>query len=68
MLTKDQWEKARLEMAYFKQRIADVACRAAHSAQSVLPACQCHSSSRSRRTASLAGFFDLSHVFDGPLR
>ena len=22
MLTKDQWEKARLEMAYFKQRIA----------------------------------------------
>jgi hypothetical protein len=27
-----------------------------------------HSSSRSRRTASLAGFFDLSHVFDGPLR
>ena len=29
---------------------------------------QCHSSSRSRRTASLAGFFDLSHVFDGPLR
>ena len=27
-----------------------------------------HSSSRSRRTASLAGFFDLSHTFDGPLR
>ena len=27
-----------------------------------------HSSSLSRRTASLAGFFDLSHVFDGPLR
>ena len=27
-----------------------------------------HSSSRSRRTASLAGFFDLSHIFDGPLR
>jgi hypothetical protein len=27
-----------------------------------------HSSSRSRRTASLAGFFDFSHVFDGPLR
>jgi len=27
-----------------------------------------HSSSRSRRTASLAGFFDLSHAFDGPLR
>ena len=27
---------------------------------------QRHSSSRSRRTASLAGFFDLSHVFDGP--
>jgi hypothetical protein len=27
-----------------------------------------HSSSRSRRTASLAGFFDLSHVLDGPLR
>ena len=27
-----------------------------------------HSSSRSRRTAALAGFFDLSHVFDGPLR
>jgi hypothetical protein len=26
------------------------------------------SSSASRRTASLAGFFDLSHVFDGPLR
>ena len=24
-------------------------------------------SSRSRRTASLAGFFDLSHVFDGAL-
>jgi hypothetical protein len=23
------------------------------------------SSSRSRRTASLAGFFDLSHTFDG---
>jgi hypothetical protein len=23
---------------------------------------------RSRRTASLVGFFDLSHVFDGPLR
>ena len=29
---------------------------------------QRHSSSRSRRTASLAGFLDLSHVFDGPLR
>ena len=27
-----------------------------------------HSSSRSRRTASLAGFIDLTHVFDGPLR
>ena len=27
-----------------------------------------HSSSRSRRTASLGGFFDLSHTFDGPLR
>ena len=27
-----------------------------------------HSSSRSRRTASLCGFFDLSHVFDRPLR
>ena len=27
-----------------------------------------HSSSRSRRTASLAGFFDLSHVVDIPLR
>jgi len=26
-----------------------------------------HSSSRSRRTASLSGFFDLNHVFDGPL-
>jgi len=26
------------------------------------------SSSRSRRAASLAGFFDLSHTFDGPLR
>jgi hypothetical protein len=26
------------------------------------------SSSRSRSTASLAGFFDLSHTFDGPLR
>ena len=26
------------------------------------------SSSRSRRTASLAGFFDFSRVFDGPLR
>jgi hypothetical protein len=25
-------------------------------------------SSRSRRTASLAGFFDLSHTLDGPLR
>ena len=25
-----------------------------------------HSSSRSRRTASLAGFFDFSHTFDGP--
>ena len=25
-------------------------------------------SSRSRRTASLARFFDLSHVLDGPLR
>ena len=24
MLTKDQWEKARLEMAYFKQRIAEL--------------------------------------------
>ena len=24
--------------------------------------------SRSRLTASLAGFFDLSHAFDGPLR
>jgi hypothetical protein len=30
--------------------------------------CQRHASSRSRRTASLAGFFDLSHTFDGPLR
>ena len=29
---------------------------------------QRHSSSCSRRTASLAGFLDLSHVFDGPLR
>ena len=27
-----------------------------------------HFSSRSRRTASLAGFFDLTHAFDGPLR
>ena len=27
-----------------------------------------HFSSRSRRTASLAGFFDLGHAFDGPLR
>jgi hypothetical protein len=27
-----------------------------------------HFSSRSRRTAALAGFFDLSHTFDGPLR
>jgi hypothetical protein len=27
-----------------------------------------HCSSRSRRTAALAGFFDFSHVFDGPLR
>ena len=26
------------------------------------------SSSRSRRTASLAGFFDFSHTFDGPPR
>jgi hypothetical protein len=26
------------------------------------------SSSRSRRTASQAGFFDLSQTFDGPLR
>jgi hypothetical protein len=26
------------------------------------------SSSRSRRTASLVGFFDLSHVLDRPLR
>ena len=25
-------------------------------------------SSRSRRTAALAGFFDLSHTFDGPER
>jgi hypothetical protein len=24
--------------------------------------------SRSRRTAALAGFFDLTHTFDGPLR
>jgi hypothetical protein len=29
---------------------------------------QRHSSSRSRRTASLAGSFDLSHVLDGSLR
>src|SRR5437762_1844092 len=29
---------------------------------------QFYSSSRSRRTASLSGFFDLSHVFDRPLR
>ena len=29
---------------------------------------QRHSSSRSRRTASLRGFLDFSHVFDGPLR
>ena len=28
----------------------------------------CHSSSLSLRTASLSGFFDLSLVFDGPLR
>jgi hypothetical protein len=27
-----------------------------------------HSSSRSRRTASLVGFFDLTHTFDRPLR
>ena len=27
-----------------------------------------HSSSRSHRTASLAGFFDFSHTFDGPRR
>ena len=27
-----------------------------------------HSSSRSRRAASLAGFFDWGHAFDGPLR
>ena len=27
-----------------------------------------HVSSRSRLTASLAGFFALTHVFDGPLR
>jgi hypothetical protein len=26
-----------------------------------------HSSSRSRRTVSLAGFFVLSHAIDGPL-
>src|SRR6476659_8477262 len=34
-------------------------------------ACDLHepqSSSRSRRAASHSGFFDLSHVFDGPLR
>lgn len=29
---------------------------------------QRHSSSASRRSASLAGFFDFSHVLDGPLR
>ena len=46
------------------------ACRAAHRLDAGVRCLpfddQCHSSSRSRRTASLAGFFDLSHVFDGP--
>ena len=48
---------------------ARVACGAAHLRKRMRRLlCQRQSSSRSRRTASLAGFFVLSHVFDGPLR
>jgi hypothetical protein len=45
--------------------------RHASLAQASRPVYRCglrHSSSRSRRIAALSGFFDLSHVLDGPLR
>ena len=64
MLTKAKALRAAEKAEPGTKRRSYSLTRAAHQRRRGLP----HSSSRSRRTASLAGFFDLSHTFDGPPR
>ena len=61
-----RWEVGRwYRSAAFDARIRQLVDAAAVKAISMVYR---HSSSRSRRTAALSGFFALSHILDGPLR